>query len=172
MPETVGSSKPNMSSHGPEVKSCKDATPTLDAEQKPTDSLDKSLDSILALFKAGDDTSNFVAISLLRTILDERKDLREDKEVTLRCWKAIPPKFLSRLLRAKPSEKRTKEEAQSMLGLAVAVIHVFTNLLPREVIAEQNVSSRADELIAAVPSRSGRLSYNFAIVPCTSLKKY
>ena len=123
------------------------------AEQVPADSSARSLDSVLALFKAGDDTSNFVAISLLKSILDDRQDLREDKTTITKCWNAIPPRFLGRLLKAKPTEKKTKEEVQSMVGLAVAVIHAFVNLLPREVIEDPKFISHADELIAVVPSR-------------------
>ena len=122
------------------------------SEEKGTHSSTRSLDSVLALFEAGDDTSNFVAISLLRSILDDRKELREDKETVVKCWNSIPTKFLSRLLKSRPSKKRTKEEAQSMVGLAVAIIHVFFNLLPQEVIADQ-VRDRADDLVAAVSSR-------------------
>ena len=122
------------------------------AEAKRIDSSTKSLDSVLALFEAGDDTSNFVAISFLRSILDDRKELREDRETVVKCWNAIPTKFLIRLLRSRPSKKRTEEEAQSLVGLAVAIIHVFVNLLPRGVIDDQ-VRDRADDLVAAVPSR-------------------
>ena len=142
-----------MSSHESEKSSHVEATASSDTDGKTSVTSPKSLDSVLALFKAGDDTSNFVAISLLRSILDERKELREDREIILRCWDSIPPKFLSRLLKAKSSDKRSKEEAQSMVGLAVAVIHVFVNLLPQEILQGQKFSDRADELIAAVPSR-------------------
>ena len=122
------------------------------AAEKPTGSSNRGLDSVLALFEAGDDTSNFVAISLLRSVLDDRKELREDRETVVKCWNAIPAKFLSRLLKSKPNKKRTKEEAQSMVGLAVAIIHVFFNLLPQEAIEDQ-VRDRADDLVAAVSFR-------------------
>ena len=118
-----------------------------------TDNSVKSLNSVLALFKAGDDTSNFVAISLLRSLLDEREELREDKAIITKCWNSIPSKFLGRLLKAKPTEKRTKDEAQSMVSLAVAIVHAFGNLLPREVIEDPKFSSHADQLVAVVPSR-------------------
>ena len=45
------------------------------------------------------------------------------------CWRAIPVKFLDRLLKAKSEGKRTKEEAESMVGLAVAVLHAFMTIL-------------------------------------------
>ena len=122
-------------------------------EQDAIDTSAQSLDSVLALFKAGDDTSNFVAISLLRSLLDERKELREDKQVITKCWNSIPSKFLGRLLGAGPTEKRTKDEAQSMVSLAVAIIHTFVNLLPREVIEGPKFNSHADQLVAVVPSR-------------------
>ncbi|KAL8796331.1 MAG: hypothetical protein Q9195_001238 [Heterodermia aff. obscurata] len=123
------------------------------AEEKRIDSSTRSLDSVLALFEAGDDTSNFVAISLLRSILDDRKELREDRETLAKCWNTIPTMLLIRLLKSKPNKKRTEEEAQSMVGLAVAIIHVFFNLLPPEVI-ENQLRDRTDDLIAAVPFSS------------------
>ena len=121
-------------------------------EQGATNTSIKSLDSVLALFKAGDDTSNFVAISLLRSLLDERQELREDQAVITKCWNSIPSKFLGRLLKAKPTEKRTKDEAQSMVSLAVAIIHTFVNLLPREIVEDPSFNSHADQLVAVVPS--------------------
>ena len=122
------------------------------ADEERGNSSTRSLDSVLALFEAGDDTSNFVAISLLKSLLDNHKTLREDRDTIVKCWNAIPTKFLSRLLKSKPSKKRTEQEAQSMVGLAVAIIAVFVNLLPREVVEDQ-VRDRADDLVAALPSR-------------------
>ena len=132
------------------IKATKAST---ESDQAPLDTSVQSLDSILALFKAGDDTSNFVALSLLRSILDDRKELREDKDIVVKCWNAIPSNFLSRLLKARPNEKRSRKEAQSMVGLAVAVIQAFVNLLPSKLVETSNMICHADQLVAAVPLR-------------------
>lgn len=85
----------------------------------------QSLDQTLALLKAKDDTSRFVGLALLKSILDNKVDFLKDAEVIRRCWAAIPARFLDRLLRAPKNEERSKEESLSMVKLAVAVLHTF-----------------------------------------------
>ncbi|CAD6568995.1 MAG: hypothetical protein ASARMPRED_002264 [Alectoria sarmentosa] len=97
--------------------------------------LAKDLEKALELLKAKDDTSRFVGLALLKPVLEQelsKQDSAEQKgtlALTERCWRAIPVKFLDRLLKAKPEGKKTKEEAGSMVGLAVAVIHAFMTIL-------------------------------------------
>ena len=85
--------------------------------------------------KAKDDTSRFVGLALLKPVLEQELSQPTGKEeegiraVIEQCWRAIPVKFLDRLLKAKSDGKRTKEEAGSMVGLAVAVLHAFMTIL-------------------------------------------
>lgn len=97
--------------------------------------LAKDLEKALELLKAKDDTSRFVGLALLKPVLEQELSKQDGAEqegtlaLTERCWRAIPVKFLDRLLKAKPEGKKTKEEAGSMVGLAVAVIHAFMTIL-------------------------------------------
>lgn len=118
-------------------------------EDKP--STFQSLDKALILLRASDDTSRFVGLALLKSMLDNHAELRENPEIITRCWEAIPASFLDRLIKARPSGKRSKEEAQNMIGLAVAVMHVFLTLLPREALDYGSFRIRLDKLSAAEP---------------------
>ncbi|TKA79767.1 hypothetical protein B0A49_02660 [Cryomyces minteri] len=100
-----------------------------------------ALSQVFNLLKAKDDTSRFVGLSLLRSLLDAHDVFRNDPDIVIKCWAAIPTKFLNRLLNAVEGQKRTKEEANSMNELAVSVIHVFTILLPLQAIQEDKMLS-------------------------------
>ncbi|KAI9880191.1 MAG: hypothetical protein M1830_004777 [Pleopsidium flavum] len=103
----------------------KEPTPTgLDAE--------KALEQPLELLRTKDNTYRFVGLALLKSILDNQQSLLEDPRIIAKCWAAISPKFLDALLQASENEGRNKQEAQSMVELAVAVIHAFLVLLPSE----------------------------------------
>lgn len=99
---------------------------------KPGQSQDpsKALDQALALLKSRNDTNRFVGLALLRSILDNKIDFQKDPETVNRCWAAVPATFLDGLLRAPLVKKRSKEESQHMVELAVAVLHAFIVLLP------------------------------------------
>lgn len=113
----------------------------------------KSLDKALLLLQAPDDTSRFVGLALLKSILDNHKSLREDGLTVHKCWTAIPVKFLDRLLKARPNAKRSEEEAQSMVALAAAIIHAFVTLLPSPMLKDANLMGRVDGLLAALSFR-------------------
>ena len=91
----------------------------------------KGLGKALEFLKAKDDTSRFVGLALMKPLLEAELGQRGSTEekgtgaLIEQCWRAIPVKFLDRLLKAKPDGKKTKEEADSMVGLAVAVLHTF-----------------------------------------------
>ena len=107
------------------------------------------LEKALDFLKAKDDTSRFVGLALLKPVLEQKLSQQIDTEeegiraVIEQCWRAIPVKFLDRLLKAKPDGKRTKEEAGSMVGLAVAVLHAFMTIL--------EVPEKDDRFVGRVP---------------------
>lgn len=113
----------------------------------------KSLEQTLALLKAGDDTSRFVGLALLKSILDSEPELQKDTDVIAQCWDAIPAKFLDRLLRAGASSKKSKEEAESMVGLAVAVLTVFIKFSTVVQQNDEKFAGRSESLIAALAWR-------------------
>ncbi|KAK2070658.1 hypothetical protein P8C59_005135 [Phyllachora maydis] len=89
-----------------------------------------------------DDTSRFVGLALLKSVLDDSPALRADETVVSALWESIPPHFLDRLLRTgvarlagpqtagEEEKKEDEDEASHMLDLAVSVLHTFSTLLP------------------------------------------
>ncbi len=128
-----------------------------------------SLEKALILLRASDDTSRFVGLALLKSMLDNHTELRENPETIKRCWEAIPASFLDRLIKARPSGKRSKEEAQNMIGLAVAVMHVFLTLLPQETLDYESFKTRLDKLSAAEPYRQVKCAFMIPFSPYFSL---
>lgn len=119
----------------------------------PPEALDPAtaLPHTLSLLRTKDDTSRFVGLALLKSLLDNQSTLRDDASAVTDCWTAISPSFLDRLLRATESKgKKSKDEAQRMVDLAVAVIHRFTVLLPEEAKGGKKLVERAKGLVAAL----------------------
>lgn len=120
---------------------------------KKVDDAAQGLEQVLALLKAKDDTSRFVGLALLKSVLDSREDLRKDSNIVKSCWSAVPANFLDRLLGAPASLKNSKAESQSMVELAVAVLHAFLALLPADLNDDEKVLGRIDRLLGALPWR-------------------
>ena len=108
---------------------------------------------MITLLKAKDDTSRFVGLALLKSVLDNQIQLRDDETSIRALWEAISPKFLDRLLRAAANDKVTKEEAKDMVDLAVSVLHTFTILLPEDARADKRLTGRVGSLINALVHR-------------------
>jgi hypothetical protein len=104
------------------------------------------------LLQAKDDTSRFVGLALLESVLDNGQ-LAQDPENLRLLWEALSPKFLDRLLRAPQSEKINKAESKDMVDLAVAVLHTFTILLPEESRKQKQLTRRTGPLVKAVVRR-------------------
>ncbi|TID14627.1 DUF1941-domain-containing protein [Venturia nashicola] len=110
-----------------------------------------AVDQTLSLLKAKDDTSRFVGLSLLRSLLDSNERLRTNDENILKCWNAISNKFLVRLLKTQETESKSKDEVKDMVGLAVAVIHIFANLLPSQEVAGKKMIELCGPLLETIP---------------------
>ena len=111
-----------------------------------------SFEKIQSLLKAKDDTSRFVGLALLKSVL-ENGQLVEDSTAVRTLWECISPKFLDRLLRAGRNEKFSQSEAKDMVDLAVAVLHTFTTLLPEEVRKDSRLTKRTAPLVNALLKR-------------------
>jgi hypothetical protein len=124
------------------------------AGMEPQSGLDPSstLQKMKDLLQARDDTSRFVGLALLKSVLDNGK-LAQDPENLMVLWEAISPKFLDRLLRAPQSEKINKAESKDMVDLAVAVLHTFTVLLPEDSRKQKRLTGRIDSLVKAIVPR-------------------
>lgn len=105
------------------------------------------------LLKAKDDTSRFVGLALLKSVLDNNSQLAHDTEKIRTLWEALSPKFFDRLLRAHGNEKVNKSEAQDMVDLAVSVLHIFSIILPEESQKEKRLTGRTPPLVKALVER-------------------
>jgi len=111
-----------------------------------------TFEKMRSLLEAKDDTSRFVGLALLKSVLDNGH-LAQDPERVRILWEALSPKFLDRLLRAHSNDKFSKTEAQDMVDLAVAVLHIFSNLLPEVSRKKKRLVGRTELLIKALVER-------------------
>ena len=113
-------------------------------QSEPLAELSSSVQKIETLLKTKDDTSRFVGLALLKSVLDNSKALRDDQDLILRLWESIPPKFIDRLLRTgQQGQSSSRKNAKDMLDLAVSVLHTFTALVP--------VEKRDDKFVGRIP---------------------
>lgn len=106
---------------------------------------------IQELLKTRNDTSRFVGLALLKSVLDNSQQLREDEAVIADLWQSVSPKFLDRLLRS--GAKQTTQDAQNMIDIAVAVLHTFSTLLPGDVKKDTSLGGRIPALVAVILHR-------------------
>ncbi|KAL2124071.1 hypothetical protein VTJ04DRAFT_436 [Mycothermus thermophilus] len=125
-----------------------------------------AVQQVRALLRAKDDTSRFVGLALLKSVLDNSPDLRSDEAAVTALWDAIPPKFLERLLRtgarqaqAQPQPPPDASDApdaapskpsSDMLDLAVSVLHTFAALLPDAAKQSPKLLDRISQLTACL----------------------
>ncbi|KAL2064316.1 hypothetical protein VTL71DRAFT_4810 [Oculimacula yallundae] len=108
-----------------------------------------TFDKMQELLKAKDDTSRFVGLALLKTVLDNGHLIDDPQRLRL-LWEALSPKFLDRLLRAHRNEKVSKADSKDMVDLAVAVLHTFSILLPEEAQRDKRLTGRIAPLVKAL----------------------
>lgn len=108
---------------------------------------------MVLLLQAKDDTSKFVGLALLKSVLDNQIQLRNDPKRIRILWQSISPKFLDRLLRAAQNPKISNTESRDMVDLAVGVLHTFTVLLPAEDRTEKRIVGRMGPLVNALVQR-------------------
>ncbi|ROW12291.1 hypothetical protein VMCG_00634 [Cytospora schulzeri] len=91
-----------------------------------------TIEKIRELLKTKNDTSRFVGLALLKSVLDNSQQLREDEAAITTLWQSVSPKFLDRLLRSGSKQSSSSKDAKDMIDIAVAVLHTFSVLLPDE----------------------------------------
>lgn len=113
---------------------------------------------ILDLLREKSDTSRFVALSLLKSVLETQasktsKSEDQRSEGLVEIWRAISPTFLDRLLKARTSQTIQRSEANDMVDIAVAVIHAFVLQIPDSIRNDEKLCGRAKVLIDALVDR-------------------
>jgi hypothetical protein len=103
---------------------------------------------IQALLQSKDDTQRFVGLALLKSVLDNTPELRQDEHIIQTLWESISPKFLGRLI--KTGSKPSSDNAKQMLDLVVSLIHTFAALLPETARSEAKFTDRIPGLVGAV----------------------
>ena len=105
-----------------------------------------ALEQIFTCLKTKDDTQRFVGLTLLMRYLE---GIQGNYDLIVRCWKAVPGTFLTRLLRAKVTNDKediqSKEETQIKFELGVTVLHTFISLLPTEYLQDLLVVGYSNE---------------------------
>ncbi|ESA43169.1 DUF1941-domain-containing protein [Neurospora crassa] len=107
------------------------------------------------LLRAKDDTSRFVGLALLKSVLDNSEELRNNQEAVRGLWKSVPSKFLDRLIKTgsrqqSQSEGGGNKNARDMLDLAVAIIHTFAALVPEDNKRDSRFTERIPHLVACL----------------------
>lgn len=110
------------------------------------------LEKIHALLESKDDTSRFVGLALLKSVLEDEA-VTSSPDTVGSLWKSLSPKFLDRLLRSRAGDKVSQKEAEDLVDLAVAVLHAFTLLLPVETQKSSRLTKRIGPLTNAVIHR-------------------
>ncbi|KXH66926.1 hypothetical protein CSAL01_02297 [Colletotrichum salicis] len=109
-----------------------------------------SLEQIQSMLKAKDDTSRFVGLALLKSVLDNSEELRNDADTVSGLWESISPKFLDRLLKTGSSTQSSQKDAKNMVDLSVSVVHTFALLLPDQAKREKRLVGRMPLLVSSL----------------------
>lgn len=110
-----------------------------------------TIQKIQELLRTKNDTSRFVGLALLKSVLDNSQQLREDEPTITGLWQSVSPKFLDRLLRS--GARQSSKDAKDMIDIAVAVLHTFSMLLPESARADSSVIDRIPTLVSVVLQR-------------------
>lgn len=110
-----------------------------------------SISKIQTLLAAKDDTSRFVGLALLKSMLDNSPALRESEETIVSLWESISPKFVDRLIKtASREDASSSKDGKDMLDLAVSVLHIFATLLPDRARRDGRMTGRIPRLVACL----------------------
>ncbi|KUI59304.1 hypothetical protein VP1G_06549 [Cytospora mali] len=115
-----------------------------------TQSVSVTIEKIRELLKTKNDTSRFVGLALLKSVLDNSQQLREDEATIATLWQSVSPKFLDRLLRSDSKQNSSNKDAKDMIDIAVAVLHTFSLLLSDEAKKNSSLVGRIPALVVAI----------------------
>jgi hypothetical protein len=112
-----------------------------------------TIQRIQELLETKDDTSRFVGLALLKSVLDNSPQLRQDEEAVATLWHSVSPKFLDRLLRSGAKQGTLPKDARDMIDIAVGVVHIFSVLLPEDSKKDPNLVGRIPALVSVILHR-------------------
>ncbi|KAL8990328.1 MAG: hypothetical protein Q9177_000989 [Variospora cf. flavescens] len=107
----------------------------------------KELDLAMEYMQEADDVSKFVGLSLLRSIFPS--NIVQAQQITLRCWTAIPARFLNRLLGAADYRGDWIIDRDYMVALAVWMILSLTTLVPQNLQNDKQSAGWIGNLLTA-----------------------
>ncbi|OAQ99142.1 hypothetical protein LLEC1_05844 [Akanthomyces lecanii] len=113
----------------------------------------KTIAKLKGLLKSKDDTQRFVGLALLKSLLDNTPEIRNDEEALRDLWSHISPKFLDRLLRT--GSNPSNANAKDMLDIGVSILYTFSILLPETDTASDSFIARVPSLVAAALYSTG-----------------
>lgn len=113
------------------------------------------LQNLQDLLKSKDNTTRFVGLAVLKSVLDNHSSLRVDPIQTTALWESISPRFLDRLLESPQNQKIkiSKQEANNLVDIAVSVLHTFAIVLPEDVRSNVRMFGRIGSLVNALVTR-------------------
>lgn len=109
-----------------------------------------TISKIQELLQTKNDTSRFVGLALLKSVLDNSAQLRQDEAAITGLWKSVSPRFLDRLLRTASRQSTSSGDAKDMMDIAVAVLHTFSLLLPHDATRDSSLVGRIPALVSVV----------------------
>jgi hypothetical protein len=115
-----------------------------------------SIQKIQTLLGEKNDTSRFVGLALLKSVLDNTPELRSNEDAIATLWDSIPQKFLDRLIRTGSKQSSSNSSGPSrkysndMLDLAISVLHTFVSLLPDSAKQNSRLLDRIPQLVACL----------------------
>lgn len=154
-PDTPEDDRPSetVETHVQSQSHAETQTQTQNLKQNGNETETVTIQRIQALLETKDDTSRFVGLALLKSVLDNSPQLREDEATITALWQSVSPKFLDRLLRSGAKQPSSSKDAENMMDIAVAVLHTFSVLLPDRVRCSPGLVGRAPALVQAVLHR-------------------
>lgn len=105
------------------------------------------------LLKSKDDTQRFVGLALLKSLLDNTPEIRNDEIAVRDLWSHISPKFLDRMLRT--GSNPSNSNAKDMLDIGVAILYIFSVLLPADDTSSTAFTARIPSLVGAALYSTG-----------------
>ncbi|KAL8858340.1 MAG: hypothetical protein Q9178_005203 [Gyalolechia marmorata] len=147
-PADAGHRGDGMRSHTPFVPDIQRCI----ADQRPASI--QQFKKAMASIGSKDDASRFVGLGQLKVILESNTELcqvlRRTTAALVECWAAISGRFLDRLLTVVDYTGDQVVDRHYSANLAVSIIHIFVQILPKSSRNDKKFAKRVDKLLAVL----------------------